>query len=178
MTDKRTPLITYEQAREAFQALVDEHFHNASGRRTKFSIPAEPDDTDLLLSAYLEQQRAEVSSLESQLKESAGLVEYWNKSYWEMAEKRDQATANEKSWRLSAEAAESRLQERQSELHDVHTDLLEAESRLRAVSEALQRAIRVIDLECDDIDLIAELNKALAPPTEPTERKPNDEPEK
>jgi hypothetical protein len=95
------------------------------GRRTKFSIPAEPDDTDLLLSAYLEQQRAEVSSLESQLKESAGLVEYWNKSYWEMAEKRDQATANEKSWRLSAEAAESRLQERQSELHDVHTDLLE-----------------------------------------------------
>jgi hypothetical protein len=46
------------------------------------------------------------------------------------------------------------------------------------VSEALQRAIRVIDLECDDIDLIAELNKALAPLLSLLRGMPNDEPEK
>lgn len=50
-------MITHEKAREAALALIDEHFNNGK-RRTKFSIPAEPDDTDVLLMEYIKQQEA------------------------------------------------------------------------------------------------------------------------
>jgi hypothetical protein len=48
-------VITHEEARQAILALVDEHFNNEK-RRTQFSIPAQEDDTDVLLMAYIRQQ--------------------------------------------------------------------------------------------------------------------------
>jgi hypothetical protein len=41
-------IVTHEEAAEAVLALTDEHFHNTTGRRTQFSIPARQDDTDVV----------------------------------------------------------------------------------------------------------------------------------
>ena len=48
--------ITHAEAKEAQQRLVNSHFHNPDHAR--ISIPARPDyDDDLVLAAYIEQQR-------------------------------------------------------------------------------------------------------------------------
>lgn len=56
---KRT--ISHDEAREAMQRLVNSHFNNDREKHehARMSIPANPDrDDDLLLAAYIEQQRA------------------------------------------------------------------------------------------------------------------------
>lgn len=53
--------ISHDEAREAMQRLVNSHFDNPreTHEHGRMSIPANPDrDDDLVLSAYIEQQRA------------------------------------------------------------------------------------------------------------------------
>lgn len=54
--EKRGRPVTHEEARAAFQRLVNSHFHNGNGARC--SIPAEPSDDDLLLGDYLLEMKA------------------------------------------------------------------------------------------------------------------------
>ena len=50
--------ISHDEARGAMQRLVNSHFQNGN-ETARMSIPARPDhDDDLVLSAYIEQQRA------------------------------------------------------------------------------------------------------------------------
>lgn len=52
-------LISHDEARAAMQRLVNSHFRRDNVEIGRFSIPARPDfDDDLVLSAYIEQQRA------------------------------------------------------------------------------------------------------------------------
>lgn len=49
--------ISHDEAREAMQRLVNSAFRNGH-ERARFGIPARPDyDDDLVLSAYIKQQR-------------------------------------------------------------------------------------------------------------------------
>ena len=50
--------ISHDEARAALQRLINSHFNNP-GEHGRMSIPANPDrDDDLVLSAYIAQQRA------------------------------------------------------------------------------------------------------------------------
>ena len=48
--------VTHEQAMEALRRLIHSHFNEPDAARC--SIPANPNDDDLLLSDYIKQQRA------------------------------------------------------------------------------------------------------------------------
>ena len=53
--------ISHDEAREAMQRFVNSHFNNPrdTQEHARMSIPANPErDDDLVLSAYIEQQRA------------------------------------------------------------------------------------------------------------------------
>jgi len=53
--------ISHDEARESLQRLINSHFNNP-GEHGRMSIPANPDrDDDLVLAAYIRQQRAKDS---------------------------------------------------------------------------------------------------------------------
>ena len=61
--------VSHNEAREAMQRLVNSHFNNPreTHEHARMSIPANPDrDDDLVLAAYIEQQRAKDSACVSQ----------------------------------------------------------------------------------------------------------------
>jgi hypothetical protein len=49
--------ITHDEAMEAAQTLIDHMFRNVTTRRVQARIPAEPTDTDVLLTTYIRQQK-------------------------------------------------------------------------------------------------------------------------
>jgi hypothetical protein len=51
-------IVSHDEALEAAKALIDGHFNNKGGRGVHISIPAQPDNTDVLLVDYIKQQRA------------------------------------------------------------------------------------------------------------------------
>lgn len=51
-------IVSHDEALEAAKALIDGHFNNKGGRGVYISIPAQPDNTDVLLVDYIKQQRA------------------------------------------------------------------------------------------------------------------------
>ncbi len=63
--DKPTP----EDVMEAALALIDEHFRNNRGRRVKTCIPAEPDDTDIVLTSYLRHAAEQTRELQAKLED-------------------------------------------------------------------------------------------------------------
>ncbi len=55
MHPNRKTIITHEQARQAVQKFTNLHFNNP-GPKSRASIPAHEDDTDILLNDYITQQ--------------------------------------------------------------------------------------------------------------------------
>lgn len=55
------PPVTHDDARDAAQDLIDHFFKNETrkGGGVLISIPAQADNTDLILMRYIEQQRAQ-----------------------------------------------------------------------------------------------------------------------
>lgn len=69
--------ISHDEAREAMQRLVNSHFNNPRDKyeHARMSIPANPDrDDDLVLSAYIEQQRAKDVQGRSELDQRADMM--------------------------------------------------------------------------------------------------------
>lgn len=71
-------LITHDEASDAVQRLVNSHFGKEP--KGRFGIPARPDyDDDLVLSAYIKQQRAEIKVLQDEVSDLNGLIEAYRK---------------------------------------------------------------------------------------------------
>jgi hypothetical protein len=49
-------LVSHDRARLALNRLINSHFNNRPGEHARFSIPANADDDDIVLSDYIEQQ--------------------------------------------------------------------------------------------------------------------------
>lgn len=70
-------VVSHDEALEAAKALIDGHFNNKGGRGVYISIPAQPDNTDVLLVDYIKQQRAlsRLASTRPMTEDVAGLVD-------------------------------------------------------------------------------------------------------
>src|SRR5690606_1620472 len=70
-------IVSHDEALEAAKALIDGHFNNKGGRGVYISIPAQPDNTDVLLVDYIKQQRAlsRLASTRPMTEDVAGLVD-------------------------------------------------------------------------------------------------------
>jgi hypothetical protein len=49
--------VTHDEARKAAQRLINSHFDN-SGEKAVTRIPTQPDDDDVMICDYIDQQRA------------------------------------------------------------------------------------------------------------------------
>ena len=64
--------ISHDEARDAMQRLVNSHFRRTDQECGRFGIPARPDyDDDLVLAAYIEQQRAKECENDEELPTAA-----------------------------------------------------------------------------------------------------------
>ena len=67
MHPDRKTRITREEAVKALQGFINRHFNQNRDNWSRASIPAHPEDNDILLSDYITQREAEVAALEQQL---------------------------------------------------------------------------------------------------------------
>src|SRR5690606_31450419 len=70
-------VVSHDEALEAAKALIDGHFNNKGGRGVYISIPAQPDNSDVLLVDYTKQQRAlsRLASTHPMPEDVAGVVD-------------------------------------------------------------------------------------------------------
>jgi len=111
--------VTHEQAKQAARNLIDAHFNNKDGKGVLVSVPAQPDDDDILLVDYIVQQieRLETLTAENErLREAlSAYTEYCNICHGRGAIIEEDIVTGKELWTDCRGCAEARAALKQGE---------------------------------------------------------------